>query len=195
MPTYSKIERIQRDQNHHIVRSVSHGASLVGTVSSHMHFEGRSSAITREDKSVHAVKFAESSSAVEIGPVKAIDFDSDYVMSKLIEIANGFVEDLDKNFISAISDAADESGNVIDGKGKPFSPEMLLESLEKMAPTYNAQGKWEPPIIALPPSLMKKLQEQDTEEIRRKFDRKLEKIKAKKFDEYRVRETGRKLVG
>jgi hypothetical protein len=91
--------------------------------------------------------------------------------------------------------ATREAGTATDAGGKPWTPDLFLDGLEKMEMTFNDQGK--PDILlVLHPDLLKSIREkypdfENDQDYKRRYD---EMILRKKAD-WLARENNRKLVG
>lgn len=95
-----------------------------------------------------------------------------------------------------LDESTRESGNVLDAGGRPFEPAMLLEALEKMWIDFDENGKPEMPTIVLHPDLFSSIKDRLPEwESDLEFIAKRREIMGRKKEEWRDRESHRKLVG
>lgn len=110
-----------------------------------------------------------------------------------LEMAN----QISSHAFSTINEAVDKVGNVINAKGKQFSPEAVFEVLEKIQLDFDDDGiKHKEITIVIPPALTDRVKEtlelihQDPE-----LSKHYEDIIDIKRMEWRAREAARKLVG
>src|SRR5882762_5250952 len=95
-----------------------------------------------------------------------------------------------------LDESVRESGNILDCAGRPFAPAVLLESLDKMWIDFDENGKPEMPTIVLHPDLFNSIKDRLPEwEADPEFRAKHQEIIARKKEEWRDRESNRKLVG
>jgi hypothetical protein len=100
-----------------------------------------------------------------------------------------------KHSFQRISEATTKVGNVVDGSGKPFTMDMFYEVIEKIHIEFDENEQPRMPSIVLGPEMHKKVtavfeKEGNTEENQRRH----EEIMKRKLEEWRERESHRKLV-
>ncbi len=97
---------------------------------------------------------------------------------------------------TTLGEAVESVGNVLDARGEPFSPSMMWDAIEKMQVDFNDRGQPEMPTIVLHPdtfeAIRPKLQQWENDPLLRKRRR---EVLMKKKEEWRDRESNRKLVG
>lgn len=71
----------------------------------------------------------------------------------IYEYAQSFLKDMTKSMFSTLSQVTDFTGNVIDGKGKGVSHEMLIEMLEKIHIDFDQDGNPLLPSIVIHPDM------------------------------------------
>lgn len=119
----------------------------------------------------------------------------EYLKKKMDEIAESFIAQKDGLVISKINEATERTGNVVDGRGRPFSPELLFEALEKMQIDFDDAGNPIMPTVALHPSMFEKVREKLPEwEANPEFTKRHEAIIEAKRREWLDRENRRKLA-
>ena len=113
----------------------------------------------------------------------------------VLDTINGVTEEmagkLKKSAYEQIEKSADEVGNVVDADGKPFSIDLLWELLEKIDIDFDEAGN--PTLVMvsgtkLAPSINKVIADPEN-------SRRYHALMERKKEEWRVRESNRKLVG
>ncbi|MCK4798981.1 MAG: hypothetical protein KAT05_16530 [Spirochaetes bacterium] len=120
-------------------------------------------------------------------------------VNSFIDVANNVGSDLQsqigKKIFSDLDKITAKTGNVVDRKGEKFSPNMLLEAIEKMDLSFNDTGNPNMPAIFVSPEMGNRIQEKIPEwEKDEEHKKKLETLINKKRDEWNDRESNRKLV-
>lgn len=157
--------------------------------------EGKRWRISRADGSVSESELREVSHEVEI-PMKDVpntDFES--VLRIANEIAEGFKKSASEDLFKTLDHELPDSQKV-DGPVRPFDHEHFFEALEKMAIDFDETGEPVGLGMMVHPSVMPRLKQLDEEfknspELQARHDA----IIKKKYEEFREREAGRRLVG
>ena len=156
-----------------------------------MIFEGNKSIIIREDCSVQTVEMKEARAEVEIKLAEVETMSHETVLDKSNNLAKEVGGKVAKSFYEVLSETAKEVGNVTSSAG-PLTVDLLLETLEKMHIDFDEKGR--PIGLTLvahrdrAPSLEKILSEASN-------DPRYQALMERKKEEWRVRESDRKLVG
>lgn len=118
-------------------------------------------------------------------------------VARLDDVARDMANQMSSHAFATINKAIDKVGNVVNGKGKPFSPEAVFEVLEKIQLDFEADGvKHKELTVIIPPAMSDRVREtfeqihQDSE-----LSKRYKEIIDKKREEWRAREAARKLVG
>jgi hypothetical protein len=82
----------------------------------------------------------------------------------IYEYAQSFLKDMTKTMFSTLSQVADFTGNVIDGKGKGVSYEMLIDMLEKIHIDFDQDGNPLLPSIVIHPDMAKSFEKLKADE-------------------------------
>ncbi|MBO9499964.1 MAG: hypothetical protein J7483_10960 [Novosphingobium sp.] len=171
---------------------------LIADVPAHIIHEGQAASMSRSDGKNEAVEIKKHEGRIEISVKPLEEFDAQFLIKKLKEIAEQLAGSISKTMLEAVSQGAESVGNVYDAKGKPFSRQMLLDVLKMMSHSFDEDGNWETPRMVVGPEMMKKVQEsyeQATASERNEYDRKLAEIIRDKKAEYDSEQAGRILAG
>lgn len=170
---------------------------MLDGIKGHIVHEGKVTALTRVNGETDVTEMAQHSAFVETSRMPVEEFIAKHAIY-LDDIAEQFAESQSKQVIGAMSQSTEKTGNVVDGTGRPFSEDLLYETLEKMSHSFSATGEWQPPSLVVGPDLYKRIMEYEntrTPEQRQKFDEKLKMLIQKKKAEYDSEQAGRILAG
>jgi len=194
LPTYPKLVRDRQNRNmetvHALVRQLS---PMIGLIKGHQLFEGRSSAIQREDGKIDETPIHRVSGEVTIKREMLLDFNEAAVARHLEAIAEQLARSMTEKFHERMNEVTAETGNVVDGGGKPFSEDLFLDGMELIEHDFGKDGSWKPPTMIVGPGMAEKLAAAG--EMSAAGNKRLKAILERKRDEYRRREAARILVG
>jgi len=176
-------------------RAQQHAGVLKG-VKARRQFEGSSNSIVRPGEA------EEQTEMVALGSEILIPLDDLHQMSLLqvMERHDAAVKDIveqqTRHFFAFIHKTTEKTGNVVDGKGRRFSVELLIETIDKMHMDFRADGSPIMPTIVVSPQQMDDIRAseaalQNDLELQKKFDDMI----SRKREEWRAREADRILVG
>ena len=130
-----------------------------------------------------------------VGVDELIEKGPEAYLERVPKIAAQIIDAQHKTIFGKINEVTSRTGMVTDARGKPFSPEMLLESLKKMEISFDQTGEARMPTLVMAPkladSVKDKLPEWDKDP---ELKRRLNAIIQKKRQEWIDRENSRKLV-
>lgn len=114
------------------------------------------------------------------------------VLNKINETAKEMAEQIKKSYYGTLIEAAEEAGNVTSTDGKPLSVDMILEMLEKMNVSFDEEGNPSGLTFAGSPELRPVIAEVISQA---ESDPRYQTLMEEKKEEWRARESRRKLVG
>lgn len=194
LPTYPKLVRDRQNRNmesvHARIRELS---PMIGLIKTHQLFEGRSSAIQREDGKVDETPIHSASGEVTIKREMLVDFNEATVAHHLEEMAEQLARSMSEQFQQRMHEVTAETGNVVDGRGKPFSEDIFLDGMEVIDHDFGKDGSWKPPTMIVGPGMAEKMAAAG--EMSPAGNKRLKAILERKRDEHRRREAARILVG
>lgn len=166
-----------------------------GTLPFHMNHEGHSWAINRADGTGGNQPYKEIQGYMTVDASEIPTLTPDKIRGKLDKIAEDAAQQISQNMFSEISRATKEVGNEVDAHGQPFSKELFLQILEKIEMSFDENEKLIHPVIFMHPDLWNSKKDEfkawESDEL---FQAKHEAIIEKKKEDWRERETRRKLV-
>jgi len=84
--------------------------------------------------------FEEASSEVETSVSEVPTLFGPNLEKKLEDLANQTVSQMAKSFFKKVGEASEQAGTSVDAKGKPISPELLMEAMEKFQMEFDSSG-------------------------------------------------------
>jgi hypothetical protein len=197
LPDYPNLKRQFRKRLLQMMqRKINQRAPLAGRIPHYRQVEGSETSYEDNLGTIRDSKAQEVRAAFTIPrnlpPLKTVQ--------QVFEALEGAAEDMARQSETMIFQKLDEStreaGNVLDAGGRPFEPAMLLEMLDSIWIDFDDNGKPEMPTIVLHPDMFNSVKDRFQElEADRDFMAKRAKIIARKKEEWRDRESHRKLVG
>ena len=159
-------------------------------------FEGNKTILIREDGSVEEMDPKQATAELQVTFEEFEEMNDSVVLNKIDNAAEEMAGQQAKSFYEEVGKAAEEVGNVVSADGKPFSIDMFFEGLEKIDIDFdedgNPSGLMCPVSPELYPSVVKAIEQAKTDP---EMDKRFDAIMERKKEEWRVRESNRKLVG
>ena len=159
-------------------------------------FEGNKTVVIREDGSSEERNLEEITTELQVKFEEVEEMPHEMVLNKINGVTEEMVGKIKKSFYEQIEKSADEVDNVVSAGGKPFSMDLFFELLEKIDIDFDKAGN--PSGLAfvagpkLFPSIAKVISQAEADP---ENDRRYKAIIERKREEWRVRESNRKLVG
>lgn len=197
LPDYPKLKRQFRKRLDRFVKQkVAERAPLVKRIPAYLQVEGEEINYEDDQGNIHSSLPKEVKAAFSI-PANLPPLDT---IQQVFQALEGAAADMARQSETMVFEKLDEStkqtGNVLDAKGRPFEPEMLLEMLDSISIDFDENGRAEMPTIVLHPDLFNSIKNRFPElDKDRDFLKKRAEILARKKEEWRDRESHRKLVG
>ena len=154
-------------------------------------FEGDKVVFISENGSCEEVKMEKAEVKIEIKWEEIEEMTHERVLDKIDTLARDMAKKIAKSLYELMSEAAEEAGNVSSSDGALISVDLLLEGIGKMHLSFDEEGQSGLTFAANPklsPSLDKTISQLKT-------DPRYQKLMEQKREEWRVRESRRKLVG
>ena len=189
-------EKLQKMLNYQMRQThLSHMGPLAKIPVS-MIFEGNRTVLIREDGSVDEMQPKVAATDIEVKLAEAEKITPEMVRDKINDAAEEIAEQQARTFYKKIDISAEEVGNVVTSGGEPFSIDLYLDLLEKVDIDFDEAGNPEGLAFAVNPSALPSIakvisQAKNDPET----DRRYKAIMERKREEFRVRESNRKLVG
>ena len=157
--------------------------------------EGNILKTTTLDGYSDTTNFKEITSKFEIGFEEIIQKGPVAMFERAKNIIEEMSKQQSKDFFDKMNQVTERTGNVVDGKCKPLSPQLILKSLEKIAIDFDDIGNPILPTLVLHPQVFERMKKKLPEWKKDKeIDEKFKTIIQKKRKEWIDRESNRKLV-
>ena len=171
---------------------ISNSSSLLNNITRSRYFEGNKSLIRQPSGKEEEIEKKHFSEGTEI-PVEKILYGSiENIFEHYEQAAVAVVYEQEKFLFESIERIVQNTGNAVDAKGQPLSPETILQLMEMVEINFTEDGKSMTSSFACPPSLSEKLQQllEDLEKTKE-----YKELIERKRNEWRDREANRTLVG
>lgn len=187
---------IQYVLDSYLRRAINKHLGIFSEVPRHKVHEGKEMRIYRADGTVGDTGMKEASveTSMKFADIPYMTVEDRIAL--LDEMAKAMARQMSEHLFSSLNETAEEAGQVVDGKGKPFGIESVFAALEKLHVDFDNQGNPKELQFVVSPALIPRIQEMIEQEksdpsIKKRHD----EIMAKKWQEWRDREAARKLVG
>ena len=168
---------------------------LIGAIKSLHYFEGRTLQIGDVDGNIEKSSFQDISIPIEVNRAELIERGFQAFVDALNKAVEAMQQQLAGAFYAKMDEITRKTGNVVDAHGKPFSGELFLDSLEKVSIDFDDDGKPDFPSCVVAPELYGYIKAHAPEwEADPAFQARHAEIIARKREEWRDRESNRKLV-
>lgn len=169
---------------------------VVGEVPRYIIKEGANPVTLRPDDSRDETKLQAASAETNFSIEEIPRLSVEQRITKLDDAAREMASQISSHAFATINEAVDKVGNVVDAKGKPFSPEAIFEVLEKIQLDFDEDGKHKEITVVIPPALSDRARETLVQlHSDPKLSLRYQELIEKKREEWRAREAARKLVG
>jgi hypothetical protein len=133
LPDYGNVKaRLQRDLLRWAQAQIPVAAPILKGIARFRQHEGRIGRLTRVDQSESNIDYGRSESEFSLTREEMRTFDVAAIQTKLVKVAEDIGREQAERLFEAVKDAADEVGNVVDGRGEELSPEKLLDMLRRV---------------------------------------------------------------
>jgi hypothetical protein len=197
LPDYPELKReLVADLNLLLRLLVRQNAPLVGRIKNYRQVEGDKFTVETNEQYVTKT-FKQLSAQVAIPAGLSSSDTHTKFMEQLVDAAENIAHQSEGMLFSTLDEVTASTGNVLDAKGEPFHPSVLWDMVEKTDLEFDEKtGKPRLPSIVLHPDVMKSILPKFAEwEADLELKARRTEVLEKKKDEWRDRESRRKLVG
>lgn len=195
LPDFPKIKRKWSTLFVWTVRERVHNASFVSQIRKIRHFEGDGMKVTDATGDTEESDYELFSGALEVNHQDLIERGPIALVEGLKKLAEDLSSQQSKMVFERLDQITDRTGNVVDAEGQAINPDLILQSLEKIEIDFSEDGQPRLPTLVVSPEHYERLKEkmlewEKDEHYKRRFDELIER----KRQEWRDRESHRKLV-
>jgi len=170
-----------------------HYSPIFGMINKHVIREGKQHSITQEDKK-RITQMKKMSANLEFKYEEIPRLSLREVYERYQTVALEISMQQTHQMQTEICKAVDEVGNLVNAKGKPLSPQLFFQLIEKMHIDFNDDGTVRWPTFVGNEKMTEKFKQVLIELEKEPYKSKMEMIIEKKRIEYNDRESNRKLV-
>jgi hypothetical protein len=168
--------------------------ALLSKVRGFTQHEGTKHRYEQRGRGVRDGGFRQMRQEILFSPDEMTSLVGDALIAKLDEMANGLSQQLTEQMLNTVGQECDAVGNSINANGKPFSKDLFLDMIDRTETDFDEKKKPKQSFVLHPEAAktlipMAKQWETDPE-----FVKKHAEIMSRKFEEFRERESRRKLV-
>lgn len=164
-------------------------------IPSYMHHEGNRWIIEQEDGTRVESSYEEVSAGFSIKTSDAPTLTADQIRTKLDEVAQEMARQQFQHMMSTITASAQHIQDESTYAPRKLTKEVFLDALRRITVSFRENGEIDPPSIIMHPDLWEKIKDDvATWENDPEFKRQHEQIIQQKREEWRARESNRKLV-
>ena len=191
--TFLKLEEDLAKRFLQIVFSTN-SPSIMDNVDVYQIFEGKRSLIQRPDGEEEEIEMKRLSVKTEIHSEKILYGTIQDILKCLQPVGEAMKTEQEKVILEAADKATEETGNIVEGKDRTLSHEMILEALAMTQIDFDRDGK---PMFFLycSPSMYSRIQELTNDPKSVEFKNQYDELIKRKRSEWRAREANRVLVG
>lgn len=164
-------------------------------IPSYQHHEGDTWELVRQDGTSSDDSYKDISSQFEIHVDEVPQMTVSDLIGRIDTIARETAQQTHRMILQDIHEAAEEAGQVTDAKGEPFDQDLFLEGLRSVQIDFDKEGNPKEPALVMAPELWEtKKEEFMAWEEDEDFKRRYAALMQEKREEWRARESRRKLV-
>jgi hypothetical protein len=127
---------------------------------------------------------------ISITQDEVLSYDIESVSTKLYDFENSVVDQTARGLFGNLGQVTNFVGNEVDARGKPFSFDLLLETLERIQVEFDDSGEPQLPTLIAPPNVVKNFKRLNpTPEQNRRYN----EIMERKRKDYLAKKRYRKL--
>lgn len=195
LPDYPSIKKKIQKKFREAVKKEIQKDPLLSQIKTHQVNEGNILTSSSIDGYSESVEYKLISAKFEITKEEIINKGPDAFFSKVDELAKEMGKQQSQLVFNKMEEVTERTGQVVDAKSKPLSPQLILEALEKVAIDFDEYGNPIFPSLVLSPDQYEKIKDEipkweSDPELRRKHKELIEKKRLEWID----RESRRKLV-
>lgn len=198
LPDYPELKRkFRADLNLQLQILVNQNAPLAGEIKNLRQMEGDKFTYENTEGEHETKKFLEISAKIEIPGGLSSSETMEQFKTKMVEAAKSIAQQSEGILFSTMDEVTRKTGNVFNAGGKPFDPDMFWDMIEKVQMDFDEKtGEPHFPTVVLHPEMMKAIAPKIPEwEADPRLQKRRREVLAKKKEEWRDRESLRKLVG
>jgi hypothetical protein len=162
--------------------------------SSHRNYEGNQWTVQREDGTETTSSYKKAESAIKIHFDDVPNLTPDKIAAKIDQLTHDMASQVDEQLFQTLMSVGEQTDRVVDGSNRSFIDNML-HSLESMLISFDKDGAPRMPTAFVSPQMAEQLKDKIPEwNNDPDIDQKYNEIMMRKREEWRDRESSRRLV-
>lgn len=195
LPDYPKIKKDIQKRFSEAIKEEMQKDPLLSSLRVRMINEGNTVVSSSVEGFSERIEYKEISAKFEIKNEEIIEKGPDAYFSRVKQIAKDMGKQQSQMFIKKMDEVVQRTGNIVNAKSRPLSPQLILEALEKIAIDFDEHGNPIFPTLVVSPQQYKKIKEEIPKwESNPDLRRRHMEVMEKKRKEWLDRENSRKLV-
>ena len=195
LPDFPKIKKKHVEAINKYLKELIHQDPLFSGIRVEHHFEGSRMSYKTVDGEPNETEYQAASSEFQVKREDVIAKGAMAYVENLRDAAEEMKRQKAGYFFEKLKEVTDKTGNIVNGKGQPFSFELFVESIKKIWIDFDEGGKPIMPTMVVSPELGEKLRVILPEwEKNPEYKKTIDDIIDKKRKEWNDRESHRKLV-
>lgn len=195
LPDYPNIKRNLINKFNEAIRNEIQKDPLFSKIKIHYVNEGNVMISSSMDGYSEKKEYEEMSTRFEIKTEEIISKGPNAYFSRIKTIAKEMIKKQHQSLFKKMHEVTQRTGNVVDAKSKPLSPQLINEALEKVTIDFDEYGNPIFPSLVMHPDQFEKIKDQlpiweSDPEVQKRYKEIIEKKRREWFD----RESNRKLV-
>lgn len=195
LPDFPKIKRRFVETINSHLQNLVHQEPFLSQIREEQHFEGNKISSKTENGELDQSGYKEISSKILINREDVIAKGPMAFVENIQNVVEEIKKKKAKFVFDNLKEITSKTGNVVNGKGQPFSFDIFMEMLNKISIAFDDQGNPDWPTLVVSPKMGAKLREKFPEwESNPDYKKRLVKLIKRKRKEWNDRESHRKLV-
>jgi hypothetical protein len=195
LPDFPKIKKKHVEAINKYLKELIHQDPLFSGIRVEHHFEGSRMSYKTVDGEPNETEYQAASSEFQVKREDVIAKGAMAYVENLRDAAEEMKRQKAGYLFEKLKEVTDKTGNIVNGKGQPFSFELFVESIKKIWIDFDEGGKPIMPTMVVSPELGEKLRVILPEwEKNPEYKKTIDDIIDKKRKEWNDRESHRKLV-
>jgi len=195
LPDYPRIKKGLEQKFLEAIENEIKKDPLISRIKFHQVHEGDELTVSTIDGYSETVDYKLLTSNFGITNDEIIEKGPEVIFSKVPEIAKDIIQQQSKLIIETMDKATQKTGNIVNAKSKPLSPELILEGLKKIAIDFDEFGNPIYPVLWLSQKQFEKIKDKIPEwEKNPEYKKKQKELIEEKKQEWLDRQNSRKLV-
>ena len=195
LPDFPKIKERFVEAINNYLEILIRQEPFLSQIREEQHFEGNKTSSKDENEELYQSAYKEISSKIPINREDVIVKGPMAFVENIQNMAEEIKKKKAKFVFDNLKEITSKTGNVVNGKGQPFSFDIFMEMLNKISIAFDDQGNPDWPTLVVSPEMGAKLREKFPEwESNPDYKKRFENIIKRKRKEWNDRESYRKLV-